>query len=242
MMMKKKKKYNILIVDDELESVGHVETTLAQIPYVEVKKESNLAKARSMLDNGGVDILFLDLMMPEADGFTFLGFLNDLPATVMCSGREIPGTTAFDNDVVDCISKLASIKRVQRAVDKAIKKFHEREAEREYAKAVITLRRVRGNKRVEVNWQMIEYVSITGDILTIYDVNKKKEDYHCTLLAFLEKVPSHEFLQIHRNAAVKISAIRSKRWKTLTLTSFAKVSIGGHYEKNVRKIVAQLEC
>jgi len=160
----------------------------------------------------------------------------------MCSGREIPGTTAFDNDVVDCISKLASIKRVQRAVDKAIKKFHEHEAKREYDKAVITLRRVRDNKRVEVNWQMIEYVSITGDILSIYDVNKQKEDYYCTLLAFLEKVPSHEFLQIHRNAAVKISAIRSKRWKTLTLTSWTKVPIGGNYEKDVRRIVDQLEC
>ncbi|MBD1434376.1 response regulator [Sphingobacterium sp. DN00404] len=242
MMMKKKEKYNILIVDDELESVGHIETTLDQIPYIEVKKESNLAKARSMVDNGGVDILFLDLMMPVADGFTFLGLLKDVPATVMCSGNEIPGTAAFDNEVADCINKLASKKRVQRAVDKAIKKFHEHEAEREHAKAVITLRRVRDNKRVEINWQMIEYVSITDDILTIHDMDEKKEDYYCRLSTFLEKVPSHKFLRIHRKVAVKISAIRSKRWKTLTLTSWAKLTIGGNYEKDVKKIVEQLEC
>lgn len=208
---------------------------------MDVKTENDISRARSIVDEGGIDILFLDVGMPEADGFTFLGFLHEVPATVMCSGQEIAGTAAFDNDVVDCISKLASRKRVKRAVDKAIKSFHEREEEKQHSRTLIRLRRVYQNKWVEVDWRRIEYVSILDDILTIYDVDKQEEKYYITLRGFVEKVPPTEFVQIHRQFVVKISAIRNKEGKALVLTSWAKPPIGDKYAKDVQRVLEQLQ-
>lgn len=237
----RKEKYTVLILDDLLESMGHIETTLTKLPHLEVQTESDIRRARSIVDQGVVDILVLDLHMPEADGFTFIGLLEHNPAVIMCSGYEISGTEAFDHGVVDCIKKMSPRKRVLEAVEKAIKQLYAREREKESAKTVITLRRVYNNILEEINWKEIQCVSITDNVLSIFDMESEQADYYCTLAGFLDKVPLQEFVQTHRCYAVRIDAIRNREGKKLILTKWLKVPIGDTYFNEVERVIGDLK-
>ena len=240
-MVKRKEKYTVLIVDDMLESMAHIEMTLRKLPYLDVQTESGLMRARSLVEKGVIDILVLDLYMPEADGFTFIGLLEHDPAVIMCSGEEISGAEAFDHGVADCIKKMASRKRVIEAVEKAIKQVYDREREKENAKTVITLRRVQDNAPQEVNWNQIQYVSIMENILTVFDQDAGESDYYCTLLGFLNKVPPQKFVQIHRRYAVRIDAIRNRDGKKVILTKWWEVPIGDKYLSEVERAIDRLK-
>ena len=237
----RKEKYTVLIVDDQLESMGHIETTLRKLPHLEVQTESDLMRARSTVDQGVVDILVLDLHMPETDGFTFIGLLEHEPAVIMCSGHEISGTEAFDHGVADCIKKMASRKRVIEAVEKAIKRLYDREKEKESAKTVITLRGVQDNAPEEINWKEIQYVSIKDDVLTVFDMEAQKADYNCTLSGFLAKVPSQEFVQTHRFYAVRVDTICYREGKKVILTKWCEVPIGDKYFSEVEQVIDRLK-
>lgn len=237
----RKEKYTILIVDDQLESMGHIETTLRKLPQLEVQTESDIMRARSTVDQGVVDILVLDLHMPETDGFTFIGLLEHEPAVIMCSGHEISGTEAFDHGVADCIKKMASRKRVIEAVEKAIKLLYDREREKESAKTVITLRRVQDYAPEEINWKEIQYVSIKGDVLTVFDMEAQKSDYNCTLSGFLAKVPAQEFVQTHRCYAVRVDTICYREGKKVILTKWREVPIGDKYFNEVERVIDRLK-
>lgn len=241
-MIKRKEKYTVLIVDDLLESMAHIEITLRKLPHLQVQTESDIMRARSLVDQGVIDILVLDLYMPEADGFTFIGLLEHEPAVIMCSGHDISGAEAFDHGVADCIKKMASRKRVIEAVEKAIKQVDDREREKESAKTVIKLKRLQDNMPQEINWKEIQYVSITGDVLTVFDIEAQQADYNCTLSGFLSNVPSEEFIQTHRCYAVRVNAIRNQDGKKLILTTWEEVPIGRYYSDGVERVIARLKC
>lgn len=234
----RKELYRILILDDELESMYNIMTTLKQIPYVDVvHQESDVRKARQIMDKGGIDILFLDVMMPEVDGFTFLGFLRELPATIICSANNTSSVEAFDLEVVDYISKLSSRKRVERALLKAIKYLEEKEAMMDAAVMTITLTRTSDEKEVQIDWREIVGVTIADDILTVFYADADEEEYNCSLLSFMDKVPDDQFFRIHRSHIVRIDAIRYRKNKTLLLLNWKELPVGASYMRELDKVI-----
>lgn len=226
----KKEQYTILVLDDQLDSMEHILTTLKQIPYVDVRYvENNIVNARRIVEKEGVDILFLDVLMPEADGFTFLGFLQKTPATVICSASGESAYDAFDHEVVDYISKLASRKRVERALMKAIKEVDGELEQNKNKEMSFFLIRISDNMEIRLDWRTISYVSITDEVLTVHSLDSKEEKYYCSLSAFMEKVPADKFVRVHRSHVVRVDAIRQRKRRTLILWNWEELPVGLSY-------------
>jgi two-component system response regulator AlgR len=119
-----------LIVDDEPLAVERMEVICARIDRVElVGTASDGAAALRLVEALSPDLLLLDMTMPELDGLSVaraLGRVDARPAVVFVTAHENFAVEAFDLDAVDYVLKPVTPERLERAIDRAVKRRRER--------------------------------------------------------------------------------------------------------------------
>jgi two-component SAPR family response regulator len=120
---------NCVIIDDDALSRRIVEEFVDRTEFLSLKKSYENAvdaindlNLDSNLDSNNVDLIFLDIEMPEMDGIDFLNTLKNLPQVIIISSQEKYALEAFDYDVTDYLLKPITYGRFYKAVTKA-KKF-----------------------------------------------------------------------------------------------------------------------
>jgi len=112
---------NCLIVDDEPISREIIEGYCTHLPYLSVVGScDNALKAKTVLQQEKVDILFLDINMPVIDGISFLKTMKHPPKVIFTTAYKEYAIDAFDLSAVDYLLKPFSLERFIIAVDKAI--------------------------------------------------------------------------------------------------------------------------
>lgn len=114
-------KLRAIIVDDEPLAVDRMSALLAVLTNVElVGTASNGREASAILEAGGVDLMFLDVEMPQLDGFDLIEQLNrqaiPLPYIVLVTAHQIHAPMAFDTGVTDFLTKPVRLSRLETAV------------------------------------------------------------------------------------------------------------------------------
>lgn len=119
-----------LIVDDEPLAVERMEVICARIDRVElVGTASDGAAALRLVEALSPDLLLLDMTMPELDGLSVaraLGRVEARPAVVFVTAHENFAVEAFDLDAVDYVLKPVTPERLERAIERAVKRRGER--------------------------------------------------------------------------------------------------------------------
>ena len=120
------KKKTVLCIDDEDSVLSIMETGLSELGYNVVTAMSP-KKAQEALANNNVDIIVMDIMMPELDGITFTREIHADPKTshipiVICSGLDDPATLndAMLFGAVDYLVKPVDLKALQAKLLKAL--------------------------------------------------------------------------------------------------------------------------
>ncbi|MCS7019781.1 MAG: LytTR family DNA-binding domain-containing protein [Cytophagales bacterium] len=119
---------NCIIVDDDAFSRTVIKQLVKRTANLEVLAEcSSAIEAYQLLKNVEVDIIFLDVEMPEMSGLDLLRTLKKMPQIVVVTGNKDYAVEAFDYDVTDFLVKPVEYARFLRAVDRAESKLlHER--------------------------------------------------------------------------------------------------------------------
>jgi len=110
-----------VVVDDEPLAVERMAALLATLADIElVGTASNGREAGAIVEAGGVDLLFLDVEMPQLDGFDLIDQLNrqaiPLPYIVLVTAHQIHAPMAFDAGVTDFLTKPVRLSRLETAV------------------------------------------------------------------------------------------------------------------------------
>lgn len=117
------KKYNCLIVDDERLAQELLEGYLQKIPnLVHIASCSTALEAMTYLANQEVDILFLDIQMPDLTGIEFLRTLKNVPATILTTAYSEYALESYELSVVDYLLKPIEFNRFFQAVMKIVGK------------------------------------------------------------------------------------------------------------------------
>ena len=116
-------KFKCLIVDDEPIARQIVEIYCSHLLDIEVLAScDNALEAKYVLQNEGVDILFLDINMPVLNGISFLKTLKNPPQVIFTTAYKEYAVDAFDLAACDYLLKPFSLERFIVAVDKALEK------------------------------------------------------------------------------------------------------------------------
>ena len=203
---------NCIIIDDEATSrtiIGELCSSYKNLNVVEVF--SNAIEAIKYLNQNKTDLIFLDIHMPDFNGFDFIRTLKDPPYIILTTADAEFAIQAFEYDcIVDYLVKPIKPERFKKSIQKVEVKLNEKvtatTTEKEKLQTVDDFY-VNINKRlIKIDIQSIYLVEAKGDYIYLKTDNKNYT-VHSTLKKIEEKLPDHMFLKIHRSYIININKI-----------------------------------
>ncbi len=214
-----------IALDDEPLALKIIIQFCERIGFLQLKKAfSNPNEAATYLKENKVDLIFLDIQMPDINGMQFYKKLTNPPQVIFSTAYSNYAVEGFDVDAVDYLVKPFDFERFQKAVEKAKEKI-----------AFIATQEVNSNALfVKVNYEMvkinlkdIDFIEALDDYIKIH-IKPMPILTLMTLKSVLEKLPSHEFIRVHRSYIIPISKIQ-KFNKAKIVVAGKEIPIGSSY-------------
>ncbi len=208
--MKIDKTISCIIIDDELIAREVIQAHLSKIPTVKVVGNfSNAMDAFNFLLEDTVDLIFLDINMPEISGISFAKSINEKIKIIFTTAYRDYAVEGFELQAVDYLLKPISFDRLL----KAVSNFFEISSRLHADDKLIVERNdfmfVRSDRKMlKVDFDLIHYVESYSDYLKIH-LTDKTIVTRMTISAVEAKLPSEKFLRIHRSFIIAISSISS---------------------------------
>jgi DNA-binding LytR/AlgR family response regulator len=197
------KQIKCLIVDDEIISRKFLERYIAQSPdLMLVKSCQTAAQALAVLRTASIDLIFLDIEMPEMTGMQMLDEMTRRPVVIMVTGKEKYALKAFEYDALDYLMKPISFARFEKAVQKAIKALAQRPDQSVPEEMFIKV----SSKILKVRFDTILFIEAKGDYAQLHTTERKHTIY-TSMNEMLEKLPAGEFCRVHRSFIINISRV-----------------------------------
>lgn len=222
-----------MIVDDDEMSQNAISLLVSQVPYLNlVSVHSNTSEALDTLNNTNVDLMLLDIEMPNMTGLEFLKSLKNPPLTILATSRESYALSAFEYNVVDYLLKPIALDRFFKAITKSKDVFDsinkwDHTATMEYLFAKIN------GILTKINIKEILWIEASGDYISI-NTPEKKYTVHSTMKAIENKLAADKFIRVHRSYIVAIDNINSIDDNTIVINK-QLIPIGFVYKENLTK-------
>ena len=196
-----------LIVDDNQLARMAMKQLVSQVQVLELVAECNDAmQAYNFLNNGQVDLLFLDIEMPGMTGIELTKKLgNKKPLIIFTTAKTDYAVEAFELNVVDYIVKPVTLARFLQAVEKAKETLDSNKQEVKIEAKEFVFVKDNGILK-KLNLDDILYLEAMGDYVKVHTA-QKFHVLHSTLKSIEEKLPLNKFLRIHRSYIVSIQKI-----------------------------------
>jgi DNA-binding LytR/AlgR family response regulator len=221
---------NCIIVDDDKLSCKLLEGFVGKYTSLNlVGTFCNSVSARNELSKRkDIDLIILDVEMPELDGFDFIGSLEFPPNIIIVSSAEQYAIKAFDFNVVDFLLKPVQYARFCKAIDKTIRYFSRKEVSNSGDQEIFIKK---GSSLVKLKLKDIIYVEALENYVT---VNTREEKYtiHFTMKAIESQLPSSLFTRVHRSFIINKSLIQAIKENSLDLSigeTLKSIPVGKSY-------------
>ncbi|SDS06812.1 two component transcriptional regulator, LytTR family [Polaribacter sp. KT25b] len=198
-----------IIVDDEKMARVIIQTLANEIKDLHIIEEfSNAIQAMKFLNENKVDLIFLDIHMPDFNGLDFIKSLKNPPKIILTTSDSKFALEAFEYDfIIDYLLKPIELSRFQKAISKAEKKNIQVASPVSKVKDVSNDFYVNIDRRlIKIDLPSIYLVEAKGDYIHI-KTDDKKYVVHSTLKKIEEKLPDSLFLKIHRSYIINIKKI-----------------------------------
>ena len=197
---------NCIVVDDDEMSRKVVAHFIERTKFLQLTKAfDNAIDALKYLDEEHVDIIFLDVQMPEMSGMEFINTLEKDIEIILITSEEKYAVEAFEKKVTDYLVKPIEYGRFLQASQEA-----ERKVEIKRAAAVVRKEfYVRtDSKIVRIPFRNILFVEALADYVII-QTEQKKHIVHFTMKGIANRLPEDEFVRTHRSYIVNLEKIEA---------------------------------
>lgn len=195
----------VIIVDDDITSCSSLEYLCSKVQDVEVLGVFNDAiSAIQFLKNNKVDLVLLDVEMPEFSGLDLVKTISNLPYIIFTTGQKQYAADAFDYDVVDFITKPITLPRLTKSIDKTQKLIQSESISFKDSDFIF----IKSEGRfIKLNIDDILYIETLGDYVVFNLEKDKKHIVYSSLKAMDQKLSNPLFVKVHRSFIVNISKI-----------------------------------
>jgi DNA-binding LytR/AlgR family response regulator len=229
--------YKALIVDDEPTAREILEIHLSKIDSIKVIAScKNAAEAFNQLSKTSIDLIFLDINMPEISGLMFANAIGKQTQIVFTTAHREYAADGFDLQAVDYLLKPISLERLIQAITKFTSMHSQKISE--VPSESFTFIRV-DRKMVKVDFEQLIFIESRGDYIQLHT---KEQTFTTreTMSNILQKLPQSHFLRTHRSFVVQISKIDSYSNEHITMGRNA-IPISRGYRDDVMSRLKRLE-
>ena len=192
-----------IALDDEPLALEIIRSHASKVPFIELKGEfTDAFKALEYLQTENIDLLFLDIKMPDISGIEFFSSLARKPLVIFTTAYSEHAVTSFELDAVDYLLKPFSLPRFVKACNKAHELYNFRNA----AKNTDHIYLKTGYEQVKVLFDDILYLEASGNYVT-FVVKDKKILSRSTFIEAISLLPADKFVRVHRSYLVAVNKI-----------------------------------
>lgn len=228
-------KTRCLIVDDEPLARELIRGHIQKLENFEIVAEcDNAMKAMDALRKHSVDLMFLDIKMPQMTGIDFLKTLKRPPRVIITTAFSQYALDGFELDVVDYLMKPVTFERFFKSVNKFFQSGNAEnvEIEGENGTREGAFIYVKENKKViKIYLKEIEFIEGLNEYIRIHTDNRRVV-VKSSLQSIENKLPSEQFIRIHKSYIIAIQRIRAFNATTIELEN-TKLRIGRNYKNQV---------
>jgi len=227
------KPISCIIVDDESMARDIIATHLSRIKNIEVVAQcKNAIEAFNFINNNAVDLIFLDINMPEISGIAFAKSINKSIKIIFTTAYRDYAVEGFDLQAVDYLLKPVPFERLLKAVNRYFEvnaKHLKNESNQLDDNDFIFVRSDR--RMLKITFKDILYIESLSDYIKIH-LTETCIVTRETISAIEAKLPQKDFLRIHRSYIVSLAKIQSFTNEEITVNRKA-LPISRSYKKDV---------
>jgi DNA-binding LytR/AlgR family response regulator len=222
---------NCLIVDDDIIATRLIQECVARTEFLElVGVCSSVNEAIQVLQEKDIDLIFLDVEMPEINGIEFIKTFKHLPLVILITSSKDYAAEAFDYDVTGYLLKPVDYSKFLKASLVAKKTFEQANPNDAESGTIF----VKENSRLQkINTKEITYIEALADYVIIYTA-VNRHTIHSTMKAIESKLNSKEFIRIHRSFIVRLDQIKAIENQSVSV-GLKSLPIGLSYKDNLFK-------
>lgn len=220
-----------IAIDDEPLALSVIETFCAELDYIDLQKTfTQPNEALKYLKKFPVDLLFLDIHMPALTGIDFYKSIEQKTMVIFCTAHGQYAVEGFNLNALDYLLKPFDFDRFKVATEKARDysnlQSNPKEIEHIFIRADYSLQKIM--------LQDIMYIEALDDYLKIHLHNQKNIVARMTMKAMIEKLPSNQFIRVHRSFIIAINKVSSIKNKIITINN-CRIPVGNSYESETLK-------
>ncbi|NHF60287.1 response regulator transcription factor [Flavobacteriaceae bacterium TP-CH-4] len=225
-----------VIIEDELPAQRILKNYMAKLPDLQlINSYQSALEANSMLQNQQIDVVFLDINLPDISGLHYIKTLSNPPAIVITTAYPEHAVESFELDTIcDYLVKPFSFERFLKAINKARKHWKrssfQRDSVRKPAHALF-LNVDKTLHKIEID--TILYIESDKNYVTVATRNGKLS-YLESLKNWVETLPDSQFVQVHKSYIINYSEIDKIVGNTIFIQG-KKIPIGRVYKASLKK-------
>jgi DNA-binding LytR/AlgR family response regulator len=203
---------NCIIIDDEVMARALIGQLCKSHDNLNVVEEfPNAIQALKYLNQNEVDLIFLDIHMPDFTGFDLIETLKNPPKVILTTSDANFAIQAFEYKcIVDYLVKPISPERFEKAIKKAesvlVGKSEPQTPQKKQKSSDKDLYVNIDRRLIKIDMSSVYLVEAKGDYIQI-KTDDKNYIVHSTLKKIEEKLPDHTFLKVHRSYIINIKKI-----------------------------------
>ncbi|TRX60758.1 response regulator transcription factor [Fulvivirga sp. M361] len=232
-----------LIIDDEPLARNVIKKYLDPLDHFEVCGEaSNVIEAFELMENLNLDLIFLDVEMPELNGIDFIKTLETKPSIIITTAYRDYAVEGFELNVIDYLIKPIALPRFMNALNR-FRKIQNiargSSAGEEQLSGTLQVCDhifIKADKRmVKVHFEEILFIESLKDYVRVVTQSEELIT-HANLSNFMANLPQDNFMRIHKSYAVSKSKIRSLEGNLIEVNG-RKLPIGRNYQSEVKRSI-----
>ena len=215
-------------IDDEPLALELIKMYVLQFPELElVDTFSQAAAGANFLKQNQVDLLFIDINMPDISGLNLVKSLDKKPLIIFTTAYRKYAVEGFELNAVDYLLKPIDFERFSQAITKALEFYAVKNSTR--LDNVDSLFVYSEYKLIKIPFNKIEYIETMDDYVKIHLIDDKPVFTLMSLKKAAEKLPNEKFRRIHRSYVVPVSKVKSIANRKVILGSVKDLPISVSY-------------
>lgn len=230
-----------IIVDDEQHAIDILVHYIGQTPQLQlVGSTTNPLEALKMVSDQKVDLVFLDIQMPELSGIDFIKALGGKAKVILTTAYSEFALEGYELDVVDYLLKPIRLPRFLQAVQKAaglIKEAAPAVPAKESDDDYIFVKTESKGKLLKINLAEIDYIEGMKNYVAIHRGGQKTLVY-TSMKELEDHLPRQQFMRVHKSFIVPLARITGIEGNMLSLKGIPeKILIGESYKPELMELI-----
>ncbi|MEJ0104372.1 MAG: LytTR family DNA-binding domain-containing protein [Bacteroidota bacterium] len=231
---------NCIIVDDEQHAIDILDHYVKQTPHLRlVASFTNPIEALQLLGRQKIDLVFLDIQMPELSGIDFIKAIQGKSKVILTTAYSEFALEGYELYVVDYLMKPIRLPRFLTAVQKAVQQINAGNeiipgtAEDDY----IFVKTESKGKLLKINLGDIDFIESMKNYMAIHR-GRQKTLVYTSMKELEERLPKKQFIRVHKSFIIPISRITGIEGNLLRLKNVtAEILIGENYKAELMEII-----